>query len=165
MDRLQRADLPGRHAGRAARALRVGHAGRRDEAASSCGGSPSRLIRPTIIFVVIVSTIYGLQIFAEPQLFAGGGPNGITGGADRQFQTLTLYLYEHGFNRGFEFGYASAVAWVMFVIIVVAAASTTCSSDGSGAVMTNLDALAPRSRDGTPASRGSIGPAVTGPAG
>ncbi|WP_117208390.1 carbohydrate ABC transporter permease [Allorhizocola rhizosphaerae] len=76
-------------------------------------------IRPTIIFVVIVSTIYGLQIFAEPQLFGGGGPNGITGGSDRQFQTLTLYLYEHGFNKGFDFGYASATAWVMFGVIVL----------------------------------------------
>ncbi|GAB4048303.1 carbohydrate ABC transporter permease [Catellatospora paridis] len=79
-------------------------------------------IRPTVIFVVIVSTIYGLQVFAEPQLFAGGGPNGIIGGPDRQFQTLTLYMYEHGFNRGFEFGYASATAWVMFGLIVLAAA-------------------------------------------
>ncbi len=76
-------------------------------------------IRPTIIFVVIVSTIYGLQIFAEPQLFGGGGPTGITGGSDRQFQTLTLYLYEHGFNKGFDFGYASATAWVMFGVIVL----------------------------------------------
>jgi cellobiose transport system permease protein len=79
-------------------------------------------IRPTLIFVVIVSTIYGLQIFAQPQLFAGTGPLGIRGGSDRQFQTLTVYLYEHGFNRGFDFGYASAVAWVMFGLIVVFAA-------------------------------------------
>jgi cellobiose transport system permease protein len=79
------------------------------------------MIRPTVVFTVIVSTIYGLQIFAEPQLFGGGGPNGVTGGASRQFQTLTLYLYEHGFNRGFEFGYASAVAWTMFAVICVVA--------------------------------------------
>ncbi|WP_030156269.1 carbohydrate ABC transporter permease [Glycomyces sp. NRRL B-16210] len=79
------------------------------------------MIRPTIVFTVIVSTIYGLQIFAEPQLFGGGGPNGVTGGASRQFQTLTLYLYEHGFNRGFQFGYASAVAWTMFAVIVLIA--------------------------------------------
>lgn len=79
------------------------------------------MIRPTIVFTVMVSTIYGLQIFAEPQLFGGGGPTGITGGTDRQFQTLSLYLYEHGFRGGFEFGYGSAVAWVMFVIIVLAA--------------------------------------------
>ncbi|HEX5997589.1 MAG TPA: sugar ABC transporter permease [Jiangellales bacterium] len=80
------------------------------------------MIRPTIIFTVMVSTIYGLQIFAEPQLFGGGGPVGITGGNDRQFQTLTLYLYEHGFRGGFEFGYSSAVAWVMFLVIVLASA-------------------------------------------
>jgi cellobiose transport system permease protein len=80
------------------------------------------MIRPTIVFTVMVSTIYGLQIFAEPQLFAGGGQEALTGGSSRQFQTLTLYLYEHGFHRGFQFGYASATAWAMFGIIVVAAA-------------------------------------------
>jgi cellobiose transport system permease protein len=78
-------------------------------------------IRPTIIFTVIVSTIYGLQIFAEPKLFGGSGPTGLIGGSSRQFQTLTLYLYEHGFHRGFQFGYASAVAWTMFAVIVVIA--------------------------------------------
>lgn len=76
-------------------------------------------IRPTIIFVVIVSTIYGLQIFTEPLLFGGSGPVGVMGGSDRQFQTLTLYLYEHGFNKGFQFGYASATAWVMFGLILI----------------------------------------------
>jgi cellobiose transport system permease protein len=75
-------------------------------------------IRPTIIFTVIVSTIGGMQLFAEPLLFGGGG---LTGGSDRQFQTLALYLFEVGFGR-FDFGYASATAWLMFVVIVVAAA-------------------------------------------
>ncbi|MGY0232942.1 carbohydrate ABC transporter permease [Longispora urticae] len=79
------------------------------------------MIRPTIIFTVVVSTIYGLQVFAQPQLFGGGGPNGITGGTDRQFQTLSLYLYEHAFTKGFQFGYASATAWVMFAVIVLGA--------------------------------------------
>ena len=41
-----------------------------------------------------------------------------TGGSDRQFQTLALYLYEQGF-RSFEFGYASAAAWVMFLLVVL----------------------------------------------
>ncbi|GIG61253.1 sugar ABC transporter permease [Longispora fulva] len=79
------------------------------------------MIRPTIIFTVVVSTIYGLQVFAQPQLFGGGGPTGITGGNDRQFQTLSLYLYEHAFTNGFQFGYASATAWVMFAVIVLGA--------------------------------------------
>jgi len=75
-------------------------------------------IRPTIIFTVIVSTIGGLQLLAEPLLFGGSS---ITGGSDRQFQTLSLYLYEVGFTR-FDFGYAAASAWVMFGVIVLAAA-------------------------------------------
>ena len=74
-------------------------------------------IRPTIIFTVIISTIVGMQVLAEPLLFGGGS---VTGGSDRQFQTLSLYLYEVGFTR-WEFGYASAAAWVMFVIILIAA--------------------------------------------
>jgi cellobiose transport system permease protein len=74
-------------------------------------------IRPTIIFTVIVSTIGGMQVLAEPLLFGGGN---LTGGSDRQFQTIALYLYEVGFGR-FDFGYASAAAWVMFVIILLAA--------------------------------------------
>lgn len=72
-------------------------------------------LRPIIIFTVIVSTIGGLQIFAEPLLF--GGQAGVTGGQSRQFQTLTLFLYEKGF-RDFDFGYASAIAWALFVMIL-----------------------------------------------
>jgi cellobiose transport system permease protein len=75
-------------------------------------------IRPTIVFTVIISTIAGMQVLAEPLLFGGGS---ISGGSDRQFQTLSLYLYEVGFNR-WEFGYASAASWLMFALIVVAAA-------------------------------------------
>jgi cellobiose transport system permease protein len=74
-------------------------------------------IRPTIIFTVIVSTIGGMQLLAEPLVFGSGN---LTGGSDRQFQTLSLYLYEVGFGR-YEFGYASATAWLMFIVIVVAA--------------------------------------------
>ncbi|MEU8006739.1 sugar ABC transporter permease, partial [Catellatospora sp. NPDC049111] len=75
-------------------------------------------IRPTIIFTVIISTIGGMQVLAEPLLFGGGS---MTGGSDRQFQTLSLYLYEVAFSR-FDFGYASTAAWAMFGIIVIVAA-------------------------------------------
>ena len=44
------------------------------------------MIRPTIIFTVIVSTIGGMQLFAEPLLFEPRARR--TGGSDRQFQTL-----------------------------------------------------------------------------
>jgi len=74
-------------------------------------------LRGTIIFMVTISTIGGLQVFAEPLIF-GGQQNDVTGGVARQFQTLSLFLYEQGF-RSFKFGYASAIAWVMCLIVLV----------------------------------------------
>jgi len=73
------------------------------------------MIRPTLIFVVITSTIGGLQIFTEPKLFDGR----TNGGGNRQFQTIVLYLYELAFPRR-DFGRASATAWILFVIIILA---------------------------------------------
>ena len=71
-------------------------------------------IRPTMIFVIITSTIGGLQIFTEPRLF---DPTD-AGGAQRQFQTTVLYLWEMGFQRS-NFGKASAIAWLLFLLIVI----------------------------------------------
>jgi cellobiose transport system permease protein len=76
-------------------------------------------IRPTIVFTVVVSTICGLQLFAEPQLFDPRGVAG-TGGDARQFQTLTMYLYEKGFGD-FDAGYAATIAWILFVVCVLCA--------------------------------------------
>ena len=74
------------------------------------------LLRPVIIFVIITSTIGGLQIFDEPRMFDTAGQ----GGANRQWQTLTLYIYELGWGQR-NFGRASAVAWLLFLIILVIA--------------------------------------------
>ena len=74
------------------------------------------LLRPIIIFVIITSTIGGLQIFDEARMFDQVGQ----GGANRQWQTLTLYIYELGWNQR-NFGRASAVAWLLFLIIIVIA--------------------------------------------
>ena len=77
------------------------------------------LLRPTIIFTVIVSTIGGLQLFTEPLLFEADH-TGATGGSGRQYQTVALYLYEKSFGSSqFDFGYASAIAWSLFLLIVV----------------------------------------------
>ncbi len=73
------------------------------------------MLRPTIVFATLVSTIGGIQLFTEPLIF-NTGANAITGGTTRQFQTLTMYLYEKAFT-GQEFGYASTIAWVMFLVI------------------------------------------------
>lgn len=76
------------------------------------------MLRPTIIFVVITSTIGGLQIFDEPKMYDQYG----RGGADQQWQTLTILLYELGWTRS-DFGRASAVAVLLFLIIVVIGAA------------------------------------------
>ncbi|KFZ81833.1 ABC transporter permease [Amycolatopsis sp. MJM2582] len=77
------------------------------------------LLKPTLIFVTITSTIGGLQIFTEPKLF-DAMPGSNNGGSSNQFQTVTLYLYQTAFEN-YELGYASAIAWVLFVIIVLIA--------------------------------------------
>lgn len=78
------------------------------------------MLRPTLIFATLISTIGGMQLFTEPLLF-NTGANAISGGTTRQFQTLTMYLYEKAFT-GQEFGYASTIAWVMFLAIAVVGA-------------------------------------------
>ena len=79
------------------------------------------MLRPVIIFTVIISTIGGLQLFTEPYLFQpvkGAG----TGGSARQYQTVAMYLYEKAFgSTQFDFGYAAAIAWCMFLLIALIA--------------------------------------------
>jgi cellobiose transport system permease protein len=72
-------------------------------------------IRPTMIFVIITATIGGLQIFTEPKLF--NPSSAVPGGPQRQYQTTVLYLWDMAFNRQ-NFGKASAIAWMLFLIIV-----------------------------------------------
>lgn len=77
------------------------------------------LLRPTLIFVVITSTIGGLQIFTEPKLF-DAMPGSNNGGSTNQFQTVTLYMFQSAFEN-FNLGYASAIAWVLFMLILLIA--------------------------------------------
>ncbi|MEV7872095.1 sugar ABC transporter permease [Streptomyces sp. NPDC088124] len=74
-------------------------------------------ISATIIFTIVLSTIGATQLFGEPLIF-GQGPNGISGGADNQYQTLGLLLYEEGW-KNYQMGRASAIAWAMFLILIL----------------------------------------------
>lgn len=71
-------------------------------------------LRPTLIFVIVTSTIGGLQIFDEPRLYDQYGQ----GGASAQWMTITIYLYNLGWGQ-LNFGRAAAVAWLLFLIIVI----------------------------------------------
>ncbi|MFC5923211.1 carbohydrate ABC transporter permease [Micromonospora vulcania] len=74
------------------------------------------MLTPTFVFVVILSTIGGLQLFTEPLVFANGN---ITGGDQREFQTLAMYMYELGIENLNTAGYGAAVAWAMFIMIAL----------------------------------------------
>ncbi|WP_332628651.1 carbohydrate ABC transporter permease [Halalkalibacter flavus] len=87
------------------------------EAASMDGASKIRQffsitvpqLKPVILFTAVLSTIGTLQLFDEPFTLTGGGPSDST-------LTIGMYLYQTGF-RYFDFGYASAVAYVIVVLI------------------------------------------------
>ncbi|UED87734.1 sugar ABC transporter permease [Streptomyces profundus] len=74
-------------------------------------------IRSTIVFTIVLSTIGATQLFGEPLIF-GQGVNGITGGAENQYQTLGLLLYEEGW-RNYQMGRAATVAWAMFLLLIL----------------------------------------------
>jgi len=76
-------------------------------------------LRPTLIFVIITSTIGGLQIFDETQLYDPGSNH--VGGSNDQFLTLTGYLFNLGWREQGHISRAAAVGWVLFVVIVVLA--------------------------------------------
>jgi multiple sugar transport system permease protein len=69
------------------------------------------LLRPGHYFVATVAVIGALQLF--DQAYIGGGPNGDPNNA---LMTMVLYLYNAAFSQ-FNFGYASAVGIVLFVLI------------------------------------------------
>lgn len=68
-------------------------------------------LKPIILFTFVLSTIGTLQLFDEPYILTEGGPNNAT-------LTISLYLYQTGFQF-FDFGYASAIAYVLVFIIAV----------------------------------------------
>ena len=74
-------------------------------------------LKPTTFFVVASTGILTLQLFGENVvLFPTTTPIGA--GPENSTLTPVVYLYDQGFRR-FSFGYASAVAWVLFVLIFV----------------------------------------------
>ncbi|PNV79080.1 MAG: sugar ABC transporter permease [Dictyoglomus turgidum] len=68
-------------------------------------------LRPVLLFVSVMLGIGYLQLFEEPYMLTGGGPLNST-------LSVVLYLYQKGF-RAFEFGYASSVAFILFLMIFV----------------------------------------------
>ncbi|MEV5356311.1 sugar ABC transporter permease [Streptomyces sp. NPDC093516] len=78
------------------------------------------LLRPTLLFVLVVSTVTGLQSFAEPQVLLQTTANESTfsGGPDHAGRTMVLYFFQQTFDNN-DFGYGAAVAWGIFLVVVL----------------------------------------------
>jgi multiple sugar transport system permease protein len=70
------------------------------------------MLAPTTFFVIITTMIMGLQTFNEPFALFVSEP------IPENATTMVYYMYTQGFKE-FEFGYASSIAWVVFLIIFV----------------------------------------------
>lgn len=68
------------------------------------------LLTPTIFFTLIIGVIGSFQVFTQGFVMTQGGPNNAT-------LFYVLYLYENAFQF-LKMGYASALAWVLFLIIL-----------------------------------------------
>jgi len=69
------------------------------------------MLRPSTIFLVVIEIIFAFQIFTQIFVMTSGGP------VDRT-TTVVYYIYESAF-KFFEMGYASTVAFALFLMLFV----------------------------------------------
>ena len=90
------------------------------EAAEIDGATPFQQFRyitipqlqNVIFYNVLMSIVGGLQVFTEAYVLSGTGE-----GVPINFYVINLY--SHAFNSPYQLGYASALAWILFVIIII----------------------------------------------
>lgn len=91
------------------------------EAAEMDGASPARkffnitipMISPVLLYTLITNMISSFQVFTMIYVISGG-----LGGPNYSTMVYVLYLFKNAFQWT-RFGYASAIAWVLFIIISV----------------------------------------------
>ena len=69
------------------------------------------LLSPVLFYSVLMSLVGGLQVFTEAYVISGTGT-----GVPVNFYVLNVFSL--AFNSPYELGYASALAWILFVIIL-----------------------------------------------
>jgi ABC-type sugar transport system permease subunit len=74
------------------------------------------LLRPTLVFVLVTEIASEIQVFTEAFVMVGRGSGTGMGGPANSTLTIVMLFYQSAF-RNFEFGYASAIAVIIFVII------------------------------------------------
>ena len=68
-------------------------------------------LRPVLFFVLVIETIGAFQVFDAMYVMTGGGPV-------RSSYSIVYFLYDSGFKY-FDFGYASAIGLVLFLIVPI----------------------------------------------
>jgi multiple sugar transport system permease protein len=80
------------------------------------------MLSPTIFFNLIIGLIGTFQYFTEAYIMTtgnSGGSNDIPGGPLNSTMFYSIYLFQNGFAY-FKMGYASAMAWILFLIVLAA---------------------------------------------
>jgi len=69
------------------------------------------LISPSLYFGILLTVITSFQVFTQVYVLTTGGPG-------TSSTTMVFWLFEKAFNQ-YALGYASAIAWVLFVIVII----------------------------------------------
>ena len=75
------------------------------------------LIKPIVVYSLVVSTLGGLQVFDIPYLFLSGGP--VMEGGRNATETIAVYIYKIAFTGEMRYNVASAASVYLFVICMI----------------------------------------------
>jgi multiple sugar transport system permease protein len=70
------------------------------------------LLVPTTVFILLTNVMEAFRVFESIYVMTNGGPG-------RATTTLTLIIYQRGF-QSFQFGQASAMAFILFIVVITA---------------------------------------------
>lgn len=69
------------------------------------------LLRPVLLFVVVINVIGAFQVFGQTFMITRGGPELAT-------RVVVQYIYETAFNF-YRMGYGAAMSWLLFLLIAI----------------------------------------------
>ena len=69
------------------------------------------LLKPVLLFVIVLSTIGAFQVFGQTFIITRGGPELST-------RVLVQYIYETAFTK-YRMGYGASMSWLLFVVIAI----------------------------------------------
>ena len=69
------------------------------------------LLKPVLLFVIVLSTIGAFQVFGQTFIITRGGPELST-------RVLVQYIYETAFTK-YRMGYGASMSWLLFIVIAI----------------------------------------------